>query len=939
LPEGVKEIVEAVTQEMDFLRADLLHPLLEDMEALRQERESLMHEIQQLQRTRQQLDSPTSRHPAQPPMTADFSQELISRCTESLTSQMTQLFANLEARLASPGSAIAMSTPQGKLGGVLQSQDRVEQLRQIQDQSDQMLLTLDANQQKIFETLQCNLQGYQKSMAQGLEKMHGLSVQGELLFTALVNRLAEQLGRETTTTSDTQPETVLQSNATGLRDSSLTQLPPLPLHPPETLSSAPESATDSFSSPDALPNLSSISPTSAPTLDRSIQPTPEETLLENLNDNWEIIEELELNYPTNEPDEDDGLATFIQLDIEPPTVPASVESDLTDENLPISPSAEETGVGEASELTSSFDSHGREIDDLYETLFGTDSSASRLRPTEAEVPVDTDSVSPVSSQVENVLFEGLTDPAVEPTESQPLNWSRPDSSDSWEVLFFEDTATQPPSESELAENQYSSEPASSSTNTNGRQGVETIAALTDLFDEMGLIHRQPTVEPHSIPEQPSEPPTADSEPPTVDVVEDNYIPALPEEDLLAMDALETELDPEIWLNQNALQQLQQDLSRFEGSEGQDLQSQDDERSLFDYSQAPLIAPEIPNSHQTNYRFLASQELLAEDWEDFVYHDLSDEDATSQNLADSPQNDSGEEIATSTSDNGITQHSPSAAPDSIESDFDPDLFPSEALELDHEDTLSASSEAPEEIGVPRELNALEDETFVEMLWDEPVDSTTEEMISSPDLEFETNVFPQTPQDLQRENPVNDTLSDTEAERDRSQSNPWDSELIAPDHEALDEPVVEGSPAKVPPQSSPEYPPANPTDLGINILNNQILSADMWNDASNNTQEIVLPPEPVETQVDPLREASLDARQQEAVSPQHSGSDDSVVSEDIVMPEELVVIDNEALAEVELSDRLAQEAQTSSETEFDTTLPQPETTNPEQPDNQKGAGSGE
>ncbi|MBW4547720.1 MAG: hypothetical protein KME25_25245 [Symplocastrum torsivum CPER-KK1] len=939
LPEGVKEIVEAVTQEMDFLRADLLHPLLEDMEALRQERESLMHEIKQLQRTRQQLDSPTSRHPAQPPMTADFSQELISRCTESLTSQMTQLFANLEARLASPGSAIAMSTPQGKLGGVLQSQDRVEQLRQIQDQSDQMLLALDANQQKIFETLQCNLQGYQKSMAQGLEKMHGLSVQGELLFTALVNRLAEQLGRETTTTSDTQPVTVLPSNATGLRDSSLTPLPPLPLQPPETLSSAPESATDSFSSPDALPNLSSISPTSAPTLDRSIQPTPEETLLENLNsDNWEIIEELELNYPTNEPDEDDGLATFIQLDIEPSTLPASVESDPTAENLPISPSAEETGVGEASKLTSSFDSHGREIDDLYETLFGTDSSASRLRATEAEVPVATDSATPVSSQVENVLFEGLSDPAVEPTESQASNWSGTDSSDSWEVLFFEDTATQPPSESELAENQYSSEPASSSTNTNGRQGVETIAALTDLFDEMRLTHLLPTVEPHSIPEQPSEPPTANSEPPTVDVVEDNYIPALPEEDLLAMDALETELDPEVWLNQNALQQLQQDLSRFEGSEGQDLQSQDDERSLFDYSQAPLIAPEIPNSHQTNYRFLASQELLAEDWEDFVYHDLSDEDAISQNLADSPQNDSGEEIATIASDNGITQPSPSAAPESIESDFDPDLFPSEALELDHENTLSASSEAPEEIGVPRELNALEDETFVEMLWDEPVDSTTEEMISSPDLEFETNVFPQTPQDLQRENLVNNTLSDTEAERDRSQSNRLDSELIAPDHEALDEPVVEGSPAKVPPQSSPEYPPANPTDLGLNILNNQILSADMWNDAPNNTQEIVLPPEPVETQVDPLREASLDAGQQEAVA-QPSGSEDPVVSEDIVMPEELVVADNEALAEVELSDRLAQEAQTSSETEFDTTLPQPKTTNPEQPNNQKGAGSGE
>jgi hypothetical protein len=554
--------------------------------------------------------------------------------------------------------------------------------------------------------------------------------------------------------------------------------------------------------------------------------------------------------------------------------------------------------------------------------------------------VDTDSGSPVSSQVENVLFEGLTDPAAEVTESQPPNWSGTDSSDSWEVLFFEDTATQTPIESELAEDQFSSESASSLTNTNERQGVETIATLSDLFEEMGLSHLLPTVEPHSIPEQPSEPPSGDSAP-TVDVVEDNYIPASPEEDLLAMDALETELDPEIWLNQNALQQLQQDLSRFEGSEGQDLQSQDDERSPFDYLQVPLIAPEIPNSNQTNYRFLASQELLAEDWEEFVYHDLSNEDATSQNLADSPQSDSEEEnqnLPTSASDNGITEHSPSAIPDSIESDFDPDLFPSEALELDQENTLSASSEAPEEIGVPRESNVLEDEAFVEMLWDEPVDSTTEEMISSPDLEFETNVFPQTPLDSPRENPVNDTLSDSEAKRDRSQSNQLDSELIAPAYEALDELVAEDTPAKVPSQPSTEYPPANPTDLGLNILNNQILSEDMWNDAPNNTQELAMSPEPVENQVDSLLEASLDAGQQEAVAQPSDLEDTVVVPEEIVMPEELVVADNEALAEVELSDRFAQEAQTSSETDFDTTSPQPETTNPEQPDNQKGVGSG-
>jgi prefoldin subunit 5 len=44
---------------MDVLRADLMQPLQADLEALRQQRESLVQEIRQLERTRQQIDSLT----------------------------------------------------------------------------------------------------------------------------------------------------------------------------------------------------------------------------------------------------------------------------------------------------------------------------------------------------------------------------------------------------------------------------------------------------------------------------------------------------------------------------------------------------------------------------------------------------------------------------------------------------------------------------------------------------------------------------------------------------------------------------------------------------------------------------------------------------------------------------------------------------------------
>jgi hypothetical protein len=42
-------------------------------------------------------------------------------------------------------------------------------------------------------------------------------------------------------------------------------------------------------------------------------------------------------------------------------------------------------------------------------------------------------------------------------------------------------------------------------------------------------------------------------------------------------------------------------------------------------------------------------------------------------------------------------------------------------------------------MPEEVVVLDDENFVEMLWDEPTDSTTEEMTSSPESEFDSDFF--------------------------------------------------------------------------------------------------------------------------------------------------------------------------------------------------------
>ncbi|WP_424098439.1 hypothetical protein [Moorena producens] len=198
--EGVQQILQAVTQEMNLLRTDLTKPLQVELEALQQQRESLVREIQHLESTKQQLDYYTKQQTANVQFASDFSQGLINRLVESLTQKLSQILANWEAHLkknpTSDDSINRLPSNQDEIVAVVERQKVIEQLQQLQKQSDQLIQNIDLNQRLTFETLQRDLQGYQQSLSQELEKMHSLGMQGEMLFAAFVNRLAQQLGRE-----------------------------------------------------------------------------------------------------------------------------------------------------------------------------------------------------------------------------------------------------------------------------------------------------------------------------------------------------------------------------------------------------------------------------------------------------------------------------------------------------------------------------------------------------------------------------------------------------------------------------------------------------------------------------------------------------------------------------------------------------------------------
>lgn len=943
--EVVQQIVQAVTQEINVLRADLRQPLQVDVEALRQQREALIQEIQHLEQRRQQIDSYNQRSSTQQQTLSEFSQGLINRCTETLTQQLAQILADFEHRVVNAESqarshnatqthsAITPTFPDHEsVEGRIEAHVTSEQLRQLQQQSDRMLTTLEANQRAIFEALVRDLQAYQASLAQGLEKMHSLGTQGEMLFTALVNRLAQQLGREASTRfSSSMP---LSDSATSAPEASITPAPPetlLPsdaftvtelspqsnlthgLQPPqrlEPLSRESESAKGDELNFDSITEQETISPTDNVDTSPSnlSELSPDDSFLENLNSrDWEIIEGLDSENFSLALDENDQLDTFIQLNIDDqeslpsgevtdtPTSFDDSESDFLlnwlNERQQDSPDSQAGQVTElnksqvAAELTHSVDRRRQEIDELYQSLFGTDSFSDATNLEESDFPVEgesdvsqtmqasdgfqpldndqsanADSITYIQPQVEDVLFEGHTDPATESPPSQPPLEATEESAQSWEALFFEDYLPSSPNQTDFEQETQLPSSAddrlSNGNRTSEPEDIETIGALTDLFEQMGLIPSIPTTEGKPTPDSTSQHSQSQTSDPVVDFAEDTYIPALPDEDLLETTTSDSDPDVEMRLNPSTLQQLQQDLYSFEQSLDQTISRREEQQLPSSNLDQSIETPEIERSQQQNPPFpMPPQESLAEDWEEFVLDYLRQLKAE-QELADGSI--------------------PTVA-EIVESDFDPDLFPSEVLELDRESTVNAGTAASEEFALPGELIAYEEEHVVdEMQWDEPTDGTTEEAIAqwdetaslaSPELKFDSDFLTQ---------------------------------------EALDtEPGSEGSAA---------LPGA--------------LREAVHDESFERTQDPTLAQNSLENGSNTLPEVGGDLEQQDSETGEDTSPENKVATE-----QEQVQLSAEGWSEQAPSQSEMQGAQASDESNFEVNFPQSEVLNSEQPDNPK------
>lgn len=180
-----------------------------------------------LQTLPQAVSQAVAQATTQPQLSAQFPAQLSAQLPPQLQSRLDAAgvetrFLGQPAVIISPGSepnithtvthtmtpvepSTAALSPGTALSSGIVSPETIH-LEALPQQVDRTLMTLDHTLHLFAETLEQNLKTYQHSLGQGLEKMHSLGRQGEVLFNELVNRLAYQL--ETRTASYLQGQSL-----------------------------------------------------------------------------------------------------------------------------------------------------------------------------------------------------------------------------------------------------------------------------------------------------------------------------------------------------------------------------------------------------------------------------------------------------------------------------------------------------------------------------------------------------------------------------------------------------------------------------------------------------------------------------------------------------------------------------------------------------------
>ena len=618
-PSAAEQIMLAVTGEISHLRSSLTGPLQEDIEALRQEQQALIQEIKQLEAKRQQQQSLAQQQANQQQIISEFLQVLTARLEETLTSDFSQILGSLENQLlpiaSAPYSLGSGQSEQPALNQqtsgehpLLTPAQRLEQMQLFQSRADSLLMRLDSTMGIVFDALQANLETHQASLSQGIENMYGLSQQSEAMFAAFVNHLAAQLGREASSYVQ-EPIAIANNLETAAPTSADRSVAAAPASSNTAIeqSAAGHPPTGGLPEQDRLPYAGT-------------EISPQFGQLRRDRDRLET--------PISLPDLEDNLFGFAPEKGRPATRFSGAESE---DRLAV---------------------NGENVEDLYASLFAGESVAElelelenfSIENTENageaagiryQTATDYESAEPLNNAEDlfvNLLDEGesLEDILVGEDSDFVIGNSVDDLTLDTEDLFEPEVATvphvsEPPAISSIGQTvfQVSEPPASTADRQlepDDRENLETAQNFGSQFDTPAVDRspsnlRTPSALNTLAEISPNRPTATTRVPSARDVqtgefdtasqrLDDAYIQASPDEDLLPVEALEDDLDRALNLDNNTLELLETDLYNLEG-----LQNTGSRRSNFSAANSlDLSVSSPPGGAQNPFAVAAEEEL-------------------------------------------------------------------------------------------------------------------------------------------------------------------------------------------------------------------------------------------------------------------------------------------------------------------------------------------
>jgi hypothetical protein len=527
---------------------------------------------------------------------------------ETLTSNFSQILSSLENQLLQQSSAapyslgsaqseqpaleVTVNPPTSGEHPQMTAAQRLEQMQLFQSRVDSLLMSLDSRMGTVFEALQANLESYQASLGQGLENMHGLSQQSEAMFVALVNHLAVQLGREASSylqqpidlanletvitpggdgsdATDALSNTQIEQSAAEAQSGELVQSnrtaefgeqDRLPYADTEISPQVGELRGDGdrLQSPISLPELADNLFTSAPEIP---QPKPPFSGAESENMLAETGEDVEDLYASLFAGE---AVAEVELEVE------SFPSENTGIDVKIE--AVEDRAAAPHETTESLSM----TEDLFINLLDEGESLGNILVGEDSEFVIGNSVNDLTLDTAN-LFEpqvATVSPVSEPPASTASLQIDPDDRQNLET----------------AQNRGEAEDAA--VPQSGSLPLRTPAEIS---------RNHPTAEPR-VP-SPRDVHSGEFDP-SWQRLDDAYIQASPDEDLLPLEALEDDLDRALNLDNNTLQQLEADLYNLEG-----LENNSSRRLISEAANSLDLPASSPEGGAKNPFALAAEEEL------------------------------------------------------------------------------------------------------------------------------------------------------------------------------------------------------------------------------------------------------------------------------------------------------------------------------------------